>query len=35
MTQKEKLIESITRLLSKLDETRLKNIYHFVLHISK
>ena len=35
MTPKEKLIESITRLLAGLDEARLKNIYQFVLHISK
>lgn len=35
MTPKEKLIASITRLLSGIDETRLKIIYQFVLHISK
>jgi len=35
MTPKEKLIESITRLLNRLDESRLKNIYQFVIHISK
>lgn len=35
MTAKEKLIQSIIQLLSGLDEPKLKNIYQFVLHISK
>lgn len=35
MTLKEKLIESIERLMSTMDEEKLKNVYQFVLHISK
>lgn len=35
MTPKEKLIKSIAKMLSRADETRLKIIYQFVLHISK
>lgn len=35
MTAEEKLIESIRRILAQLDESRLKNVYQFVLHISK
>lgn len=32
---RDKLIGSIIRLLDELDEARLKNVYQFVLHISK
>lgn len=35
MTPKEKLLESIERLISAMDEEKLKNVYQFVLHISK
>ena len=35
MTPKEKLLESIERLISAMDEETLKNVYQFVLHISK
>lgn len=35
MTPREKLIESITRLLNHADERRLQAIYHFVLNIIK
>ena len=35
MTPKEKLLESIERLISEMDEEKLKNVYQFVLHISK
>lgn len=35
MTPKEKLLESIERLMSTMDEEKLKNIYQFVLHLSK
>lgn len=35
MTPKEKLLESIARLISEMDEDRLKSVYQFVLHISK
>lgn len=35
MTPKEKLIESIERIMSTLDEDRIRVIYQFVLHLSK
>ena len=35
MTPKEKLLESIESLISAMDEEKLKNVYQFVLHISK
>ena len=35
MTPKEKLLKSIERLISTMDEEKLKNVYQFVLHISK
>ena len=35
MTPKEKLLESIEMLISAMDEEKLKNVYQFVLHISK
>lgn len=35
MTPKEKLIESIIRLLNQADERRLQAIYQFVLNIIK
>lgn len=35
MTEREKLITSIIRLLSEIDDARLRCVYQFVLHISK
>ena len=35
MMPKEKLIESIAKMFFRADETQLKIIYQFVLHISK
>lgn len=35
MTPRERLIESIIRLLQDADERKLRNIYNFVLHIIK
>lgn len=32
---REKLIERIVRMLSGLDEAKLKSIYQFVLHLTK
>ena len=33
MTPKEKLIQSITRMLPGLDETKLRMAYQFLLHL--
>ena len=33
--EREKLITSIIRLLSEIDDARLRCVYQFVLHISK
>lgn len=35
MTEREKLIASIEKLLSRLDDARLRSVYQFILHISK
>ena len=35
MTSKEKLTESITRLLKGFDKSQLKIIYQFILHLTK
>lgn len=35
MTTKETLLASIERILTRMDETRLRIVYQFVLHLSK
>ena len=35
MTPKEKLIQSIARMISGFDEELLRAVYHFVLHLRK
>lgn len=35
MTEREKLIDSIIRLLNQADETHLSKIYQFIIHIIK
>lgn len=35
MVDKEKIIQSIVRLLGQIDERKLHDIYNFVLHIMK